>query len=322
MKSIALAAFLSCGAVLAADSTDPQISGPYTHENLSVFLIHGASAARAPHYVPLKDAMETGKVIVHETRNVNQLAIENVSNDTVFIQGGDIVKGGQQDRTLTNDFFLPPRSGRIAISAFCVEHGRWTQRGSEPVQTFSVSDMIAPAAVKSKVVAGGNQQQVWAGVAQVQVEVASIQSNGAMARSASPSSLQLTLENPAIQKATAAYVKDIVPATKRTHDVVGAIFAINGNPVGADLYSSAELFSAVWPKLVNSMAFEAVRGRREGEWAPLDPAAARAFIETGDGGQTVNVDKRTSLTRQEIGKRIVIESRDDGRWIHRSVLMK
>src|SRR5262249_49249000 len=58
MKVVVLAALLGCRALHAGDPNGPQISGPYTHDNLSVFLIHGASADTAKHYITLKDAME------------------------------------------------------------------------------------------------------------------------------------------------------------------------------------------------------------------------------------------------------------------------
>src|SRR5437667_6818781 len=37
-------------------------------------------------------AMEQKKVVVYETKQVNELAIENLSAESVFIQQGDIVK--------------------------------------------------------------------------------------------------------------------------------------------------------------------------------------------------------------------------------------
>src|SRR6267154_1222696 len=80
----ALAAFA------AAPSSDPaRISGPVTHENLTVFFIHGTSApGKAP--LTLEEALAKRAVEVRETGNVNQLEIENSGNEPVFIQAGDI----------------------------------------------------------------------------------------------------------------------------------------------------------------------------------------------------------------------------------------
>src|SRR5204863_7082054 len=84
-------------------------------------------------------------VEVRETGNVNQLEIENSGSEPVFIQAGDIVKGGQQDRTLMVSLLLPPKSGRIPIASFCVEQGRWSARGKEDVKTFASSASSIPS---------------------------------------------------------------------------------------------------------------------------------------------------------------------------------
>ena len=135
----------------AQANSEAQISGPYTHDNLSIFLIHQSNGRTAPvqakgggraskvQYLPLQPAMEQKKVVVYDTKQVNELAIENLSAEPVFIQKGDIVKGGQQDRMISNDFVLPPKSGRLPLAAFCVEQGRWSRRGNESSTAFSGS---------------------------------------------------------------------------------------------------------------------------------------------------------------------------------------
>src|SRR5436309_718169 len=104
---------------------DYKISGPYIYENLTIYLVHGQDTVDGKKFLTLQEALEKRVVIVHETKDVNELAIENVSKDEeVYVQSGDIVKGGQQDRVLAVDLIVPPRSGKIPIAAFCVESGR------------------------------------------------------------------------------------------------------------------------------------------------------------------------------------------------------
>jgi hypothetical protein len=102
-----------------------QVSGPVAHDNLAVYFVHGSAA---PGAVPmsLEEALAKGRLKVGETGSVNVLMVENVGDDEVFIQAGDIVKGGRQDRVLSVDLLLPPNSGRVLIAAFCVEPGRAT----------------------------------------------------------------------------------------------------------------------------------------------------------------------------------------------------
>ena len=140
-------AFHPFGATLfAADA--PRLSGPIVHDNLAIYLVHGAATAGA---VPLtlQEALAKGTVKVHETGSVNELTVENVGNDEVFVQAGDIVKGGRQDRVLSVDLLLPPRSGQVSIAAFCVEHGRWSGRGKEDARQFA-SAVDAMPSLKAK----------------------------------------------------------------------------------------------------------------------------------------------------------------------------
>ncbi len=121
-----------------------RISGPIVHESLAVYFIHGRSA---PGKVPLTlaEAMAKGTVKVRETSNVNQLEIENLGHDEVFVQSGDIVKGGKQDRTLMVSLLLPPNSGSVPIASFCVEEGRWTARGREDAKNFATASASVPS---------------------------------------------------------------------------------------------------------------------------------------------------------------------------------
>jgi hypothetical protein len=76
--------------------------------------------------------------------------------------------------------------------------------------------------------------------------------------SQSSSSLQLSLENKNLKQATDDYVKKLSPIVEGKNDVIGYVFAINGNINSADVYSSSGLFSKLWPKLIESSATEAV----------------------------------------------------------------
>src|SRR5260370_34081744 len=168
MKFASLSLSLACALLLPAHaSAEYRISGPYTHENLSIFLIHGDGGGR--NYLTLKDAVAQKKVVVSETKKVNELTVENISGEPVFIQGGDIVKGGQQDRVISNDFVLPSKSGKVPVSAFCVENGRWTQRGAESPRVFaSSSDIIATKNLKMSVNAKKTQTELFRQVAPTQ----------------------------------------------------------------------------------------------------------------------------------------------------------
>ncbi|MBK8304547.1 MAG: hypothetical protein IPK98_14525 [Chloracidobacterium sp.] len=116
-------------ATATAQSSGYRISAPYTYKNLSIFLVHGKDESKKTNMMTLQEAMERKLFKVYETSEVNELEVENLSKEQdVFIQSGDIVKGGKQDRVLAVSIIIPARSGRVKIEAFCVESGRWEKR--------------------------------------------------------------------------------------------------------------------------------------------------------------------------------------------------
>jgi hypothetical protein len=131
-------ALFGFGTAGAAPDTNLKISEPVLHENLAIYLVRGQST---PGAVPatLEEALLKKTIVVHETGTVSELQIENTGKEPVFIQFGDIVKGGRQDRVLTTSLLLPPNSGKVAIGAYCVEQGRWAKRGIEDATRFSAS---------------------------------------------------------------------------------------------------------------------------------------------------------------------------------------
>ena len=103
------------------------------------------------------------------------------------------MKGGQQDRVLGVDLIVPPKSGKMPIAAFCVEHGRWSKRGNERVEVFSSSaEVVSTRELKLAAKSAKSQGAVWQNVTLAQDKL----SNVARVVNAqeSASSLQLALE--------------------------------------------------------------------------------------------------------------------------------
>ena len=136
--------FVAPELAFAATASARRISGPFVHENLAIYLVHGDSAP-GPVPLTLQEAMMRGKAHVYETGNVNELSIENTGEEEVFVQSGDIVKGGKQDRVLTVSLMLPAKSGKMPIASYCVEQGRWTARGREDVNRFATAAASLPS---------------------------------------------------------------------------------------------------------------------------------------------------------------------------------
>jgi len=305
------------------------LSGPFNYENLTIFLIHGPDQPNSKLFVPLQESMERKLVIVHETSDVNELAIENLSKtDEVFVQAGDIVKGGQQDRVLAVDLIVASRSGKTPIDAFCVEHGRWQQRGAEPAEQFGSSDgMVATKELKMAAKESRAQAKVWDEVNVAQRSL-SRSVNIPVAGVASPSSLQLAIENEKVQESAAAYTKRLSSIVEGKSDAIGYVFAINGKLNSADVYASGALFKRFWPKLLRTTAIEAVAERHGSEkTAAVSADSINEFLANAERGQesTNDVTERTHMIRRESEKGLFFETRDmaqAGAWVHRSYLAK
>ena len=119
--SLTVVVCLCIGVVSAFGQTPYRVSTPITHQNLTIFLIHGEDASSNESLITLQEAMEMKVFKVYETEDVNELIVENISPKyDVFIQSGDIVKGGKQDRVLAFSIIIPRNSGKVSIEAFCV----------------------------------------------------------------------------------------------------------------------------------------------------------------------------------------------------------
>lgn len=305
-----------------------RVTGPHSHDNLTVFFLHGEDAIKGKKLVTLDEALKAKQVIVHETRNVNELSIENVSTETVFVQAGDIVKGGQQDRTIAVDLIVPPKSGRLPVSSFCVESGRWAARGGENVRQFSSSSgALVNNELKLAARGAKNQSEVWKGVQNAQQKL-SMAVKGAVQDSRSQTSLQLTLEHKKLQDAIEACVKMLEPALDpKASDAIGYAVVINGKVNSADVYANADLFRRLWPKLVRATAIEAVSEKKEGQKIDTIKAeAVTAFLKEAHTGkrQARKVTDQLQEVQQESARNVLFETQApaDKAAIRRSYLAK
>ena len=170
-KAVCLGAVFAVSLAICANGTraaeDPwHLTGPYSFENLTVFLIHGEGTSDGEIMLPLDEAIEKGYLTVHETGNVGELEVENNSDWPVYIQSGCIVKGGRQDRMIPNDIVVAARSGKKPLQSYCVEQGRWSARGGEDDDVFAVSPtIIADRKILMAAKVEESQSEVWEGVA-------------------------------------------------------------------------------------------------------------------------------------------------------------
>jgi hypothetical protein len=330
LKSILPGLILALGLLLQvfAQSNGYRVSAPITYKNLSVFLIHGKDEIRHQNILTLQEAMEKGIFAVYETSDVNELAVENKSSQyEVFIQSGDIVKGGKQDRVLAITIIIPAKSGRISIEAFCVESGRWKQRGKEESGQFSSSsERIVTKDLKIAANQSRSQGEVWNKVAEAQDKLSQNVGTRVNAPS-SETSLQLALENKKVTATADEYVNKLAGLIEGKSDVIGYAFVINGKINSADVYASNFLFKKLWLKLLKASAIEAVAETGTGSPAKLVKInEIKQFMDEADNGKSEErkVNNRNKAITREDKENVVFEARDEknGVVLHKSYVKK
>jgi hypothetical protein len=256
-----------------------RISASHVSGNLTVFLLHGPNSTPKNSYTVLHQAMDRKEAIVHETGNVGELLIENRGELDLFVQAGDIVKGGRQDRLIGVDLIVERGSGPIPLPSFCVESGRWSKRGNESEQHFSGSPKsVASKEVKLSARVASSQSEVWQSIAEEQVKLGKAV-HDSVSDETSNSSYQLMLENKKLQKQTSAGLAKMLPLINQSADAIGWAFAINGKVNSADIYGSHDLFALLWEKLISAAVTEALAESSVGPKGKTEARDIATFLE-------------------------------------------
>ncbi len=229
------------------------ISNPVVHGNLAVYFIEAPPAGGSlDDFLTLEEGLASGAVRVSElgSATVRQLLIENTSDRPCFIQAGDIVRGGKQDRTIGVDFVVPARSGKVPIPAFCVEAGRW-QGGR--AKFSGTTGSLPSKGLRLAVRQARDQQAVWSEVAKTKREFVS-----SFALSPSEStSLNEELGRKEVRERLESIRAALAEELKLHPEAVGMAWAINGRLNTVDVYADSRLFGKLAPRLLETAALEA-----------------------------------------------------------------
>jgi hypothetical protein len=289
-----------------------KVLGPFTHRNLTLYLVKGKDIIRKTKFVALEQALKEEKVTVDETGNVSNLVISSkYAEEYVFIQAGDIVKGGKQDRTLSTDLIVPPGAKKIPLQSFCVESGRWQARGKEEVNKFSMSsNQVASRDLRVASRYRRSQKEVWDNAADLQ-EKLSRNVGKSVQSPVSSSSLELTLGNKEVRKHAQDYVNTLSGIIEDRKHIIGFVFAINGQLNTAEVYGSEDLFRQLWPKLLRTAAVEAfAEFKKDKHFNTPSTKAAAVFLDYPSESQVrrnpVN-DWLTAITHEGKDK-VIFES--------------
>ena len=295
-SGVALAAVLLLGSRLGfgrqrggdRERNGLRVENPIRYRNLAIYVVRGEQIDSRP-FLTLEEGLRTKTVVLREhgsgsgedRARVNELEIENRSDQWLFLQAGDVIEGGKQDRTIGVDVTIPPNSAARPIAAFCVEHGRWTPKRAGDM-AFQASPAIAGSnALKKSIQKEKSQPEVWAQVAREELRAAAAVSvTGAAIPLSGTGTYSAIVDQKTIREERSRYVESLLPGIQKARDAVGLVVAINGRITAADVYGSPALLQKLARKLLDSYALEAVLSSREkgASASPPKREAARSFL--------------------------------------------
>lgn len=247
--------------------------------NLSVYpLLAGQDSP--PAYLTLDQALIEGKARVTEVStsgHVPELAFENLTAQPILLLDGEELVGAKQNRVL-NVTLLVLGKTKMVIPVTCVEMGRWSHVSDEFSSAGRALYSRARASKMAQVtenlrehgVRRSNQGAMWDDIAFKLNERGAVSDTQAMAD---------------IYKGAETRLGDYERAFRPVAGQVGAVFAINGQIAGMELFDASAAFAAYLPKLVKSYALDAIDTQTEVN-PVVEAETVRQFLrQLGSAGQ-------------------------------------
>jgi hypothetical protein len=302
--------------VSIAATLKPLILGtPQVFQNLALFPVLTGAEAR-PDYSMLADALKGGQVRVTEVSAggaVPELLLDNASPGRVLLLDGDELVGAKQNRVL-NITILVGANQKVIIPVSCVERGRWSARSSEfrseDRMMFAKGRASKMAQVSRSIRESGtrhsDQRAVWDAVDAKTTIFQAASPTGAMSD---------------VYDHVAGDVRHYRVAFQAVPRQVGAVFALDGRPVGLELFDAPATLASALGRLVESYALDAIERPDRTSPAP-DPARAMEFLARASSARAevakaVGEGEDVRLEAPGIvGEALVV----DGRVVHLSVL--
>lgn len=275
---------------IIAESLDRLTLGDrVTHRNLTMFPFLSSSIAEID-YITLDEALAgCGKITeVSEGGSVPELRFVNDCERRVLLLDGEELVGAKQNRILNLSILVPAKT-TILIPVSCVEAGRWRYHSpgfsssgrshyasGRASYCESVSGFMASSGGSSR---RSDQLGLWADI-DAKLEHSNLEAP--------------TRYSGEMYEHHRVLIDEFVQAITPVEQQVGALFLINGLPIGFDLLESSELFRKIFIKLIQSYALDAIdQWREEGEQEPVDAQAAAQKLL--DAARSASIERFKAL---------------------------
>jgi hypothetical protein len=256
-----------------------------TADSLSLFpVVRKPSQAPKGDYLTLAAGLKEKLVKVSEMQGggeVNQVQVKNTSDKSLLLLGGELILGGQQDRVISTDTIIEPKTTR-AVAVFCVEHGRWQGQGA-----FTHTGGFAEGKLRRVAKFNKEQGQVWNQVALKTAALKAGSATGTYRTLATGNEGKKAIER-------FASLKQSLLTLPEAGEVVGVVAAVNGVVRSVDIFSSAELFAAYRDGLLDAAFVDAADTATVAGTAPPSAAEVKTFIQDNDQAKAEDLARTPS----------------------------
>jgi len=267
-------------AFIKVEENKLRVSGPYVHENLAAYLIHSDKPQDERRFITLQEGLDNKWVTVteKEQESVGELMVENKSDHFLYLQDGDLLKGGKQDRTIYATHIVPPRT-REAAKSFCVEQSRWREGSTGRAFANPTNLALAPKEIKQAAKFQNDQQAVWANVAGQRGQISANQEYSVNFQT---SSFNEARESEKLKSDVKQLVGPVEADLRRElrwyPDVVGIAVAVNGRVEEINVYANRQLLEKIFPRLLEAYAEQALL-QKGGAGSSTPTASAREIAQ-------------------------------------------
>lgn len=256
-------------------------------EALGVLPVHCGKASELA-YVTYDEALKKKTITVtevSESGSVPELRLINKGAQRVLILDGEQLVGAKQNRIL-NTTILVEANDTLIIPVTCVEQGRWSYEhgkhaGSRDMRRSGHQMVARERVMKAQAVsenlaasAGyrGDQGGTWHRMRE-QMHDIGVQS---------PTSAMEDMYESVEDKLNAFLEALAIDVFDESESIVGAVFTLEGEILGLDVFDKHSTAMKVWGKLLSSYAIEALRAKGEGD---VNSGKAEAFLQSVAGAE-------------------------------------
>lgn len=228
------------------------VGQPIVRHNLTVFPLFDAEAPARADYLAFGPAQRSGQIRITEVSTSGSVPTLSVHTNglAVLLLDGEELIGAKQNRIVNLTILAAPNTA-IKIPVSCVERGRWSSASPEfresPQTMYPRGRARKMMAVSASMMRSGSHQadqgEVWEDLDVRMSELNAASPTSAMGH---------------IFDKHRASVDEYLTGLIWLDGQVGAAFAINGKPVGVEIFESHDIAREYLPKVIRSYALDAI----------------------------------------------------------------